>query len=438
MPKQISLFVCKNCGNESAKWMGKCSCCNEWNTFVETERFNTKPGGSRSSTPKPSGNVSVLKDVQGKSLERIKTGIKEFDKTLGGGLIAGQVLLLAGEPGIGKSTILLQVAQTLDCLYISGEESLSQIKIRTERLEIDGENIYCLAETNIDTIIATAENLYTKHKFGALIIDSVQTMYTDDLPGTPGSVGQVKESALRLIRFAKRTGIPTILVGHVTKGGSVAGPSTLMHMVDTVCWFEGERQSTMRILRVLKNRFGATDEISLFAMERRGLIGVNDIDGYFFSRDRLTGVSGAVASCVMEGTRSLMVEVQSLVNPSKLAIPRHIVQGIDAKRVELIIAVLTKHCKVDMSTADVFVNVVGGIKVKDPGIDLAIAISLVSSFKNKPLSANLAAIGEIGLLGDVRQTAQYKKCVKHLENHKMNVVGPEDKQIAQVLQKIFK
>lgn len=439
MPKQTSLFICKNCGNESAKWMGKCPVCNEWNTFVETARFHRagesksrRAGGEKPKEP------SVLKDVKGKELERIKTGIKEFDKSLGGGLVAGQVLLLAGEPGIGKSTILLQIAEKLNSFYISGEESLSQIKIRTDRLDINGESIYCLAETNIDTVLATAEKLSQTSELSTLIVDSIQTMYTDDLPSTPGSVAQVKECALRLIRFSKRTNIPAILVGHVTKGGAVAGPSTLMHMVDSVCWFEGERQSTMRILRVLKNRFGSTDEISLFTMGSKGLIGVSDLDGYFFSKDRLTGVPGSVATCVIEGTRSVLVEVQALVNPSKLVNPRRVVQGIDTKRVELILAVLTKHCKLDVSTADVFVNIVGGIKVRDPGLDLAVAVAVASSLKNKAVPKNLAVIGEIGLLGDVRQTSLYKKCVRHLENHKLSVLGPEEKHISIILQKVFK
>lgn len=448
MPKNQTLFICKNCGNESAKWMGKCPVCNEWNTMVETERFQQVKGKRQEVK---AGKPSVLKDVKGKVLERIKTGIKEFDKSLGGGFVAGQVLLLAGEPGIGKSTILLQIAEKLNSLYISGEESLSQIKIRTERLGIQGDTIYCLSETNIDTVLATArllapersdgrqaEKRDSKADFSVLIIDSIQTMYTDDLPSTPGSVAQVKECALRLIRFSKRTNIPTILVGHVTKEGTVAGPSTLMHMVDSVCWFEGERQSNMRILRVLKNRFGSTDEISLFTMGSRGLIGVSDLDGYFFSKDRLTDVPGSVATCVIEGTRSVLVEVQALVNPSKLVNPRRVVQGIDTKRVELILAVMTKHCKLDVSTADVFVNIVGGIKVKDPGLDLAVAVAVASSLKNKAVPKDIAVIGEIGLLGDVRQTNLYKKCVKHLENHNLTVIGPEEKHISVILQKIFK
>ena len=434
MAKNLSLFVCKSCGNESAKWMGKCPVCGEWNTFTEVEKLTVHSSHKNSVKPK---EVSVLKDVKGKELERIQTGIKELDKSLGGGLVGGQVLLLAGEPGIGKSTILLEVASNLDAFYVSGEESLSQIKIRTQRLGVKDDNIYCLSETNIDNVLATAENLLLKSNFKVLVIDSVQTMYTEDLNGTAGTVSQVRECALRLIRFAKKSGIPTILVGHVTKDGSVAGPSTLMHMVDTVCWFEGERQSNMRILRVLKNRFGATDEISLFAMNEKGLVGVSDIDSYFFSDDRITGVPGAVASCVMEGSRSLLVEVQSLVNPTKLAIPRRVVQGIDTKRVELILAVLTKHCRIDLSSADVFVNIVGGLKVHDPSLDLAVAVSIASSYKNKTLPANLAVIGEVGLLGDVRQGSQYKKCLKHLKSHKLNVVGPDINNIQKVINTIF-
>lgn len=431
MAKSKTLYVCTSCGNESVKWMGKCVICGEWNTYKEINE-PTVASSHRSVKPK---EISTLSEIKTSVLERIQTGVKELDKALGGGMVKGQVLLLAGEPGIGKSTMLLQIAKHLgNVLYVSGEESLSQIKHRTERLSVKSD-MGLIAETNIDVVLATLENESAKSDLKAVFIDSVQTMYTESMSGAPGSVGQVREVSLQLIRFAKKSGIPVILVGHVTKGGSVAGPATLMHMVDTVCWFEGESKADLRLVRIMKNRFGPTDEIGLFVMSSKGLISMEDVDDYLLKKDRLTNVAGTVTSCVMEGSRTILVEVQALAIPTKLAIPRRVVQGIDSKRAELLLAVLTKHCKVKLYEFDVYINVVGGVKVHDTSLDLAVCAAVHSSVKDTPVKPNTAIIGEVGLLGDIRMPLKYKKYSNHLKKHGFSTVGPDDKQICPSLRK---
>lgn len=432
MNKSKSVYVCSNCGNESAKWMGKCPNCGEWNSYKE---IKPDPGFSRTKKKAKAKKISKLSDVKSTTLTRVKTDIKELDKALGGGLVAGQALLIAGEPGIGKSTILLQIAQNLkNVLYVSGEESLSQIKHRAERLKVDVD-MQLLSETNIDVVLESLKSEITKSELKAIFIDSVQTMYTEELSGAPGSVAQVREVSLQLIRFAKSSGIPVLLVGHVTKDGSVAGPATLMHMVDTVCWFEGEQKADLRLVRIMKNRFGPTDEIGLFVMGSKGLISMEDVDSYLLDKDRLTGVSGTVTSCVMEGSRTILVEVQALAIPTKLTIPRRVVQGIDSKRVELILAVLTKHCKLKLYDHDVFVNIVGGVKIRDTSLDLAIAVAIASSLKDKSVKDKTSVIGEVGLLGDVRMPLKYKRYVNHLRKHNFKTIGPDDKQICASLKK---
>jgi len=431
MAKAKTLYVCTSCGNESAKWMGKCINCGEWNTYKEIK----EPTISSSNRSVKAKEITKLSGIKTSTLERIQTGIKELDKALGGGIVNGQVLLLAGEPGIGKSTMLLQIAKNLkDVLYVSGEESLSQIKHRTERLSVKAD-MSLIAETNIDIVLATVKAESAKSDLKAIFIDSVQTMYTESISSAPGSVGQVREVSLQLIRFAKKSGIPVILVGHVTKGGNVAGPATLMHMVDTVCWFEGESKADLRLVRIMKNRFGPTDEIGLFVMSSKGLVSMEDIDEYLLKKDRLTNVAGTVTSCVMEGSRTILVEVQALAIPTKLAIPRRVVQGIDSKRAELLIAVLTKHCKVKLYEFDVYINIVGGVKVRDTSLDLAVCAAVNSSVKDKPIKPNTAVIGEVGLLGDIRMPLKYKKYCNHLKKHGFSTIGPDDTQICSSLQK---
>ncbi len=396
--------MCQNCGYESPKWLGKCPGCENWATFVEFASRTTKKGIAKKASP-----PKYLKDIKDKKLIRLSTSMSEMDRVLGGGLIAGQVVLLAGDPGIGKSTLLMQLASGVgSALYVLGEESLSQVKTRVERMGSKAEKIAFLEETNIDVVLATLEKEINKADYKVVIVDSVQTMYSEDLTGVPGSVGQVKEVAFRLIAFAKQNDVPIILVGHVTKDGTVAGPSTLAHMVDTVLWLEGDRVSPLRVLRSIKNRFASIDEVGIFQMKNKGLVGSADVETMFLGEKRV-GVAGSVISCVMEGTRPFLVEIQSLVVPTKLAIPRRVVQGLDSKRVELLIAVLMRHCGLYLSERDVFVNVVGGIKIKDPGVDLAVAFAIASSYKDKVVMANTLVIGEVGLLGEIRETAFEQK-----------------------------
>jgi DNA repair protein RadA/Sms len=367
--------------------------------MAEFRESRTSSKGTKKSARKP----QYLSEISNKETKKTSTGIDELDIVLGGGILPGQVILLAGDPGIGKSTLLLELASKVkSVLYVSGEESVSQIKIRADRMKINSKEMAVLSETNIDTVLATAEEVGSNANIGAVFIDSVQTMYTEDLTSVPGAVGQVREATFRLVDFAKKNNVPVIIVGHVTKVGTVAGPATLAHMVDTVLWFEGDKVNDVRILRSVKNRFGSTDEVGVFKMVENGLKSADDTATLFLEEQSGKPVAGTVISCAMEGKRPFLVEVQALVVPTKLAFPRRVVHGIDSKKAELIIAVLTRHCNIQLGERDVFINVVGGIKLKDPGIDLAVAIAIASSYKNKPVSKNTLAVGEVGLLGEVR------------------------------------
>jgi len=395
MAKITSNYVCQQCGRTVGKWYGKCPECNSWGSLVETVIQVSKRKGKVIGKEGKSTSV-LLSKVTSKRTGRISTKIKELDRVLGGGLVDGQVVLVAGEPGIGKSTILLQVSDKLkDVLYISGEESITQIKIRADRLGIGkGKRpvkISLMEETDVDIIINSIRALPQKPK--ALIIDSIQTMATSDLTGMAGSVGQVRESAFRLVRVAKELNIPTFIAGHVTKEGTVAGPAVLAHVVDTVLWFEGDKSLTLRMLRAMKNRFGPTDEVGLFSMEEK--------------------ISGSVTTSVMRGSRPILIEVQSLIIPSKLAYPKRIAQGIDAKRLEMLIAVLARRCGLALYDFDCFVNVTGGISVRnDPSSDFAICMSLASSFFDKPIGNKTIVIGEVGLSGDIREVVAQEKRIK--------------------------
>lgn len=409
MAKLHSSYVCQQCGYSQVGWSGKCPECGSWGSLVETvtkEAHSAK--GKVHSGPK--STAIKLSEVPTKSTQRISTQISELDRVLGGGLVNGQVVLLAGEPGIGKSTLLLQMIDKLVDppgvgQYVSGEESAGQIAVRAKRLGITGNNVQVLEETDVDNIVDSIESP------SAIIIDSIQTMSTSDLSGLAGSVGQVRECAFRLLRVAKSKNIPLFLVGHVTKEGTVAGPAVLAHIVDTVLWFEGDKSTTLRLLRAVKNRFGPTDEVGIFEMQDKGLISQTNSEKIFLSNTKKQ-IPGSVISSILQGTRPLLVEIQSLVVPTKMAFPKRIAQGIDSRRLELLIAVLIRRCGLPLYDFDVFVNIAGGISVREPSIDLAICLSIASAYFDKAVTKGTIAIGEVGLLGEIREVVAQDKRVK--------------------------
>lgn len=419
MPKGTS-FVCQQCGYSQVGWSGKCPNCEEWNSLVETIQTSVKASRNRNSNASASKPIK-LTEISAKSTARISTKISELDRVLGGGLVMGQVVLIAGEPGIGKSTLLLQLANEVaslnkkfGVLYASGEESASQIKVRADRLKIKTPNLSIIEETNIDNIIDTGRAM--SDELSLMIVDSIQTMQTGDLSGMSGSVGQVRECTFRLVNFAKSTGIILFIVGHVTKEGSVAGPSVLAHLVDTVLWFEGEQSLTLRVLRANKNRFGSIDEVGIFSMQEVGLVSEDDPQRLFLTDSKIHA-SGSVVSSILQGTRPILVEVQSLVVPTKLAFPKRNAQGIDPRRFEMLIAVLIRRVGIPLHDYDVLVNVAGGIKAYDPGIDLAVCLSVASSFYDKILPKKMLAVGEVGLLGEIRSVNLEEKRTK--EAHRL-------------------
>lgn len=419
MAKKHSVFVCQQCGAESPKWMGKCPSCGEWGSLVEMvlERESKRAGGRERKVIKP----QKLTQIASVKLKRLSTKIGELDRVLGGGIVPGSVVLVAGEPGIGKSTLLLQLVAKVGGLYLSGEESLGQLKIRAQRLKIKAPKAQFLAETQIDSFLPSLESL----KPVLVVVDSIQAISSSDLSGVPGSVGQVRECAGQLTRLAKRVRIPVFLVGHVTKEGTIAGPKVLEHMVDTVIALEGDRFGQFRLLRATKNRFGATDEVGVFEMTDQGLKEVAN-PSQLFLKQRVEKVPGSVVVATMEGTRPVLAEIQALVVPTQLAIPRRIGQGIDYQRLQLISAVLAKRLGWPLSTFDIFVNVVGGLKIKEPAADLGVGLAIASSFKNIALDPQTAVFGEIGLLGEIRRVAQPHQRVKEAKRLGFTkIVSPE-------------
>lgn len=421
MPKTNSRFVCQQCGYESTGWLGKCPNCGSWGSLVETITSEVKSEKLKVRSLNAAKPVS-LSSIPSKKTARISTKISELDRVLGGGFVPGQVVLLAGEPGIGKSTLLLQVVDKLgDCLYVSGEESSSQIAIRAARLGIKNKTVQLLEETDVDSIIESIDTFKVSDPVGSMtrrgasfkgvVVDSIQTMSTSDLRGLAGSVGQVRECAFRLLKVAKQMNIPLFLVGHVTKEGTVAGPAVLAHIVDTVLWFEGEKSLTLRVLRAVKNRFGPTDEVGIFSMEEKGLVSMTDPEKIFLTKEK-RNVAGSVVSSIMQGSRPILVEIQALVVPTKLVFPRRVAQGIDHRRLELLLAVLIRRCGLPLYEHDAFVNVAGGISAKDPACDLAICLSLASAYFDKPFVPKTIAVGEVGLLGEIREVVAQDKRVK--------------------------
>lgn len=398
MSKDKSIFVCSNCGNEYAAWQGKCDACNEWNSLRELKMKNEKLKTRQQAVPV---EISTLAGAN-IARTRLSTKIGEVDRVLGGGIVPGSVILLAGDPGIGKSTLLMRLVDNIEhTLYVSGEESRDQVGLRAYRMGVGVEEIDFLAESNVDNIINILQSNPQPSPYQLIIIDSIQTMYSSDFPSTPGSLVQVRECALRLQQFAKSSGIAIILVGHVTKDGTVAGPKTLEHLVDVVLQLEGERYHDARILRGLKNRFGATEEIGLFAMSEAGLQEVVN-PSELFLKERVAGAPGSVVTVIIEGSRPLLVEAQALTVKTPFGYPKRSATGFDINRLNLITATLQQRAGVKLYDQDIYVNVVGGVTIKEPAGDLAIALAIVSAFTNKPIDPQLCAFGEVGLSGEIR------------------------------------
>jgi DNA repair protein RadA/Sms len=400
--KVVVQFTCTECGTTAGRWLGRCPGCAAFGTLVEElSGRETGPAGATARAPQR------LAEVDAEEAERIPTGVAELDRVLGGGIVPASLVLVGGEPGVGKSTLLLSALGAVAAggrraLLVTGEESVAQVKLRADRLGGIGA-VELLAETELEVVCATLE----RERPDVCVIDSVQTLYSSELGSAPGSVAQVREAALRLLRVAKQAGVATILVGHVTKDGAVAGPRVLEHLVDCVLQFEGDRYHAHRVLRAAKNRFGSTNELGVFEMTSTGLVGVPD-PSELFGRTR-AGEIGAAVACVLEGTRPLLLEIQSLVAPTDLAMPRRVATGVDPKRLAMIVAVLSRHAGVKLGSADVFVNVAGGVRIDEPGADLAIALAVASAARGAPIREGLAAFGEIGLTGRLRAAAQSER-----------------------------
>ena len=410
MSKPKTKFFCSECGHETSGWMGKCPGCSSWNTIVEekvsassSDKYSNSPKGWLSDSPGngPADKSFVLSEIDMTGDKRFETGIYELDRVLGGGFVKGSLVLVGGDPGIGKSTLLMQVCgknfNKNNILYVSGEESPKQIRMRAERLGVSAESIRVFAQTSFESVSDEIQ----KQSPGIAIIDSIQTMYTSDVSSAPGSVSQVREVAFGLLRIAKNTGTTIVLVGHVTKDGAIAGPRVLEHMVDTVLYFEGERQSSYRILRAVKNRFGATDEIGIFEMTEKGLIDVENASSAMLE-GRPIGVPGTVVTSCMEGTRPILIEIQSLLCPTSYAAPQRMTQGLDRSRISMLLAVMDSRLSIGVSGMDAFINIVGGIKSGETALDLAIVAAVVSCVRKKPLKPGIIVFGEVGLTGEVR------------------------------------
>ena len=402
--KSKTIFLCNNCGNEFPKWAGKCPSCGQWNCLEEYTPPTTSKG-TPVSTAATATRPKRLKEIQTDEALRFSTGMGELDRVLGGGAVRGSLVLVSGAPGIGKSTMLLQICQQIckgqTVLYVSGEESESQLKLRAERLGVVSDELYFLCEPNLDAALHSAEQL----KPGLLIVDSIQTLYTEDRSTSPGSVAQVKDCTLRLMQYCKSSGVTVFVVGHINKEGAIAGPKVLEHMVDCVLYFEGEEHTTYRLLRGAKNRFGSTNEIGVFEMYDKGLREVPNPSELLLS-GRPQGTPGSCVACVMEGTRPVLAEVQALVSPTTMNFPRRSSNGFDHNRAAMLLAVMEKRGGIRFSNSDVYLNVVGGLKLDEPAADLAVIIAAVSATKDTPVSDTLAAVGEVGLTGEIRAVNQ--------------------------------
>ena len=426
--KVKTTYYCQNCGAQYSKWMGQCTACKQWNTIVE-EVVSKKE--AKSGMPVKPSKLLKLDEIDTDAEYRFSTGNEELDRVLGGGIVPGSVVLLGGEPGIGKSTLMLQVALHLpyNTLYISGEESPKQIRMRAERIGKLNKNMKLLFETNTQKILHTLE----AEKPDILVIDSIQTLHTDMIESSPGSISQIRESASEIIRFAKQTNTPVFIIGHINKEGQIAGPKVLEHMVDTVLQFEGDRNHLFRILRAQKNRFGSTNEIGIFEMYNRGLREIKNPSKLLLTSHE-TGLSGTAIGVAMEGIRPLLVEVQALVSPAVYGTPQRTTTGYDIKRLHMILAVLEKRMGIKLSAKDVFLNITGGIRIDDPAIDLAVAMSILSSNNDEPIKASWAFAGELGLTGEVRPVTHIEQRISEAQRlgfevifvSKHNKINPDD------------
>ena len=415
MAKAKTVFVCSSCGYESAKWLGKCPACNEWNTFYEEKVVSSSNNSSSTNGGNKAKAMPLkLKEVEGIEVSRTSTGIGELDRVLGGGLVKGSLVLVGGEPGIGKSTLILQLCDKVQgegkVLYISGEESAEQVKIRADRLNINNDELMFLGETNIDNIQEAIFSINPK----LVIIDSIQTMYSEEITSAAGTVSQVREITARIMRMCKDNGITTIIIGHVTKDGNIAGPRVLEHMVDTVLYLEGERYFSYRILRSVKNRFGSTNEVGMFEMKNEGMVEITNPSSILIS-ERNDNPAGSVIVASMEGTRPLLVELQALTTSSVFGIPKRTANGIDYNRLAVLIAVIEKRAGIALGGQDVYLNVVSGIKIAEPAIDLGVVLACTSSYKNVSIPQDVVAIGEVGLTGEVRAVNMIEKRIKEAE-----------------------
>ncbi len=420
---QKTRFICQSCGYASPKWMGRCTECGAWDTFAEEVRRSARPGGrtiaGSDNRPVPIDAVEITED------QRLSTGIQEFDRVLGGGLVAGTLVLIGGDPGIGKSTLMLQALHGIataghKVLYVSGEESVRQLRLRSRRLGSGSPNLLVVSEIDIDAVMSMVKS----EQPDVLVTDSIQTMFSPEITSAPGSVSQVRESTMRLMLMAKRTGIPTFLVGHVTKEGAIAGPRLLEHMVDTVLYFEGDRNHIFRILRAVKNRFGSTNEIGVFEMQPNGLRQVANPSAVFLS-ERPENAPGSVVTASMEGTRPILVELQALASSTSFGTPRRTILGLDQNRVALLVAVMEKQLGMHLMGHDIFMNVAGGVKIMEPAVDMGIVSAIASSFLDRPIRKDTLVLGEVGLAGEVRAVGNVE--IRIAEAHKMGftrIVAP--------------
>lgn len=412
MAKEETIWYCSECGNEYSKWMGRCTYCGAWNSLVEEKVKKTSSGNIKTSLEDI--KISKLIDIDKKEYKRIDSGLSEVNRVLGGGFVKGSLTLLGGEPGIGKSTIILQICDKIKVdgkiLYVSGEESQEQIKMRADRIGVKKDSIYFISKTDIDEI----ESVIEKIKPDFLLLDSIQTIYSEEITSAPGSVSQVREVTARVMRIAKKEGITTIIVGHVTKEGNIAGPRVLEHMVDTVLYLEGERYLSYRVLRTVKNRFGSTNEIGMFEMDEQGLAELKNPEGVLL-QERDEDALGTVVSVSVEGTRSILVEIQCLTTRTLFGMPRRNTNGLDYNRVTLLVAVLEKYAGMLLSSQDVYINLTGGIKITEPAIDLGIVLATASAYSNKHICGKIAVTGEVGLTGEVRAVNMIEKRINEAE-----------------------